>query len=521
MQIGPYVLRYCQERAVELLRAAIARCLATGVPARILCVGPCGVGKTIISSVIMKLALDKQKSCGFLASGRLLISQKSRKLKECGIRHGILMAGRDDQMAGYHNLREYYGDKATCIVASKDTYWSRAFERDRVDKMDIQLLCIDEAHLGLGPSWIAILNVHGAIVVIGFTATPAKGNGLGLGKFYNELVVVATHEELLRESLLVPCRVFAPYMPDLSDLKVGSETGDYVLDKIQQRFDNQELIGDVIRDWKKWGDDRPTACFASGVQHSIHLRDEFIKNGIPAAHIDADTPDEERERYYAQIEDGSLKILCNFGVLVQGFDLPKLSCGILAFATGSVVKYLQVCGRMFRPYPGKPDAILIDHGGNVHKHGWPQEDREWKLDPEQSVQERDAKRREAAGKPNNPICCPKCQTVREYGSSCPNCGFRRERTGLKIRMVDGTLKEIREKAVKKRPVGLQKIWTQALGQCANSGRTGIQARIIFKAKTGQWPADDLPYQIREHQLRMKVADVYPGFCRRKKQEIEP
>lgn len=821
MQVGPYILRPYQDRAVDALRLAITSAKLRNVPARLLLQSVCGSGKTIISSAIMKLALDKGKSCGFLASGRILISQKSRKLKECGIRHGIMMAGQEMQMAGYRNLRESYGDSTHCIVASKDTYWARAFERDREDKLPVDLLIVDEAHLGLGPSWMTILEAHKNIVVIGLTATAALGNGKGMGAFYNELVTVATHQELLREGMIVPCQMFAPQMPDLSDLKVGSESGDYVLEKVQQRFDNKELIGNVVRDWKRWGEDRPTACFASGVQHSIHLRDEFVAAGIPAAHIDAETPDDEREQYYAQVQDGTIKILTNYGVLVQGFDLPCLSCGILAFATGSVVKYLQVCGRMFRPFPGKPNCIaegelvltnrglipieqvcgndrlwdgcnwvahggtickgiqdvisyagitatpdhivwtnegwrtliacarlrlhiaktgidrspvwlsenlfangkgatwsndqqrdsqeslceyrvsemqtdqlgtvrqfearayrwlptlqsaqtvsdlaldkvvrsprampqsesfrleelwwernqiqvcvgdgrvyldqrqfgnseesedrpnrqrrtlrtwesalvyeqtklfphdpttncpdsqsiqtslsarslrrqntssitwndessgssremvaaivqtkrrvwdildagplhrftvsgllvhnciFIDHGGNVHKHGWPQEDREWKLDTNETVQMRDAKLREHGGKPNNPITCPKCHTVRDYGPACPGCGHRHERTGLKVRMVDGTLKEIKEKKVKKVPMGLQKTWMQCLGICGNSNRTISQARGIFRAKTGEWPGDELYPKPQEHQMKMRVADVFPGFC---------
>jgi len=56
-----------------------------------------------------------------------------------------------------------------------------------------------------------------------------------------------------------------------------------------------KLIGDIVTHWHRYGGRRKTVCFAVNVQHCMHIRDEFVKSGVRAEHIDGDTPKFERD----------------------------------------------------------------------------------------------------------------------------------------------------------------------------------------------------------------------------------
>ena len=328
------------------------------------------------------------------------------------------------------------------------------------------------------------------------------------------MVRAATYAELIAAKLLVPCRVFAPWSVDLRGLKRTGD-GDWSWKSVEKRFNQKTLTGNIVETWKQIGEDRSTACFAQGVQHSLGLRDEFNAAGIPAAHIDADTDDEERKEIFRQLRNGQLKVVTNFGVLTTGWDEPCVSCGILAFATDSLVKYLQVAGRVLRTFPGKEDALIIDHGDNVRRHGWPTEDHEWSLDPEEKIRDREFKAREK-NKERELICCPKCGAMRESGPKCTNCGHQHKKTGVKILNQDGELIEIKPTKVRREVQrdGLQREWMRCLAIAARKNGSFYLAKLLFAKKTKQ-VADGMSPMPERHKLSMKVAAVYPGFIRKK------
>ena len=328
------------------------------------------------------------------------------------------------------------------------------------------------------------------------------------------MVIGATYEELLSEKLLVPARVFAPWEIDTTGL--SKKDGDWSWSKVEERINNRELVGDIVDTYIKLGEGRPFACFASGVPHSIELCREFNARGIKTKHVDADTPASEREEAFRDVERGEIRGLCNFGVLGVGFDLPILACGILGFATGSLVKHLQVAGRLLRTHNSKSDCIIIDHGGNIRRHGWPTEDHCWSLDSEETVEVRDEIRREKENKPREPICCPKCAAMRESGPVCPACGHKHTKQGAKVRTVHGEFREVKTKELKKADAtaDLQKQWMKALAIAARRGGNAYMAKMLF-AKFTKQQADHMQPMPQPHQMMMPVGVVYPGFCRGK------
>lgn len=470
---------------------------------RLVLVAPCGAGKTVMSTAIIKLAVDRGKQVLFLAHGRQLIFQKSRTLDKADIEHMVLMSGEE--------YSKYSATQAKVIVASKDTYWARAFERDQIEKFRPDLVIVDEAHGAMTDSWMALLPKD--LPVIGMTATPAMPDGTGLGKFYNGLVTAANYRELIEKELIVPARVYAPVSVDYRGLT--SQNGDWSWDAIADRF--KGLTGDIIQHWIKLAENRPTAVFASNVEHSVALCRQFNAMGIPALHIDSDTPQEERDEAFAAVVRGDVRVLCNFGVLTVGFDLPCLGAAVLAFSTNSLVKYLQVCGRVLRPFPGKTDAIIIDHGDNVRRHMWPTEDHDWRLHQDEPIAEREAEKREKQER--ELITCYECGALRKSGPVCDHCGAQRQRRGSLVRTRSGELEEIKPRQVKAQtptPRDESKLWMNCLAMAANRGGTITQARVIFNKSCGHYPPPHIQPMPPRSDWNIRVAKLYPGFVRRKK-----
>jgi len=96
----------------------------------------------------------------------------------------------------------------------------------------------------------------------------------------------------------------------------------------------------------------------------------------------------------------------------EGWDMPSCKTLILARPTKSLGLYMQMAGRTLRPWQGV-DSLILDHGGNVDRHGLPHEDREWSLSK---------KAKKGSGAP--PVkACPACFAfVAACARCCPHCG---------------------------------------------------------------------------------------------------
>lgn len=277
---------------------------------------------TTISSWVMDQAMQRDSKCMFIASGRQLIFQKSNRLAQCGIHHGVMMADCGAFIDPEHASEVKLSTEGfQSIVASKDTLVSR-IERGRISGVKRDLVIVDEVHLATSGVWREVLEYNPDAIVIGLSATPAKGDGTGLGDFYNGIVCGASHRRLIDEGYMVPCRAFSPYMVDMKGVKVNPETGEYVMDQVSEIYSQPDLVGDIVSYWHKLAEGRRTIVFASSVEHAIALKHEFNKGKdwlglppVPADYVDASTPPHERKKLYDDLIKGDLKVLTNFGVL--------------------------------------------------------------------------------------------------------------------------------------------------------------------------------------------------------------
>ena len=406
---------------------------------RVLLQLPTGAGKTLVASEILKQTSLNGHSSIFLADRRKLIDQTGEKLQSYGVDYGIIMAGRAPDR------------EAPVQVASIQTLYSRAIRTQVMSLPNVQLVVIDEAHKSLGGQYIQLVREHyPEAFLLGLTATPVRSDGRGLNELYDDLVTGPSVKWLTSEGFLVPMRYYAPSAPDMEYLEtiVDKAKGDYNEQKLGQYMENNRpLIGDVVRHYIRLAADRQAVVFASSVRHSIYLAEAFNKAGVAAEHIDGTTFHMERQRIYDDVHSGKTRVLTNCAVLIEGWDEPQISAAILARPTRSVATYLQMAGRVLRPFPGKKDAILIDHSGAVRELGFVHDERRWTLeptliipaseDPTAALSDGSLETKEES------IVCEKCATVYSGRRKCPECGWEPPKRSPKpVKVLEAELEEL-------------------------------------------------------------------------------
>lgn len=93
----------------------------------------------------------------------------------------------------------------------------------------------------------------------------------------------------------------------------------------------------------------PTVCFAANIAHLKHIVESFRAVGVAAEHADCYTSEEERIAILARVDSGETTIISNVGILCEGWDFPACRTLILARPTRSLVRYVQMAGRVLRP----------------------------------------------------------------------------------------------------------------------------------------------------------------------------
>ena len=381
----------------------------------------------MIAAEFIRQAVARGQRVLFLAHRRELIHQAHHKIYDLGIDAGIILAGHPSRL----------GEQVQ--IASIQTLWARAVRTRKIELPSADLVVIDEAHYCRAKTYRKLIEAYPKAIILGMTATPCRGDGRGLGNIFECIVECPPVQELIDLGFLVPARVYAPVRPDLDGVRV--ERGDYVEQQLAERMNHRELVGDIVTHWLRLSEHRKTVVFATGVTHSVHIRNEFRRAGIMAEHVDGSTPVDERETILAGLSRGEVEVVVNCMVLTEGWDQPDVSCIVLARPTKHMGLYRQMVGRVLRPSPGKADAIVLDHAGAVFEHGFVEEPVTWTLDHDKRADNKTHRAR-STGKARSLAICPECAAVRLEGDPCPVCGWRPRPKPAPVKVADGELGQV-------------------------------------------------------------------------------
>ena len=409
----------------------------------VLAVLPTGAGKTVLFSDTIR---GHDAAAIAIAHRQELIDQISLALAREKVRHRIVGPKDVVKMCVQSQMEElgtsYYDPDSQVAVAGVDTLIRReAALRDWLRK--VTLWVQDEAHhVTKGNKWGKAASMFSNARGLGVTATPLRADGQGLGRHADGLFDVMVEgpgmRDLINMNYLTEYRIFAPPSDlNLSNVTVSATTGDYNPHKLKAAVKESRIVGDVVYHYLKIAVGKLGITFATDVETATDIAQKFNEAGVPAAAVSAKTPSAERKALIRKFRKRELLQLVNVDIFGEGFDLPAIEVVSMARPTESYGLFVQQFGRALRVMHGKKEGVIIDHAGNVMRHGLPDASRVWTLD-----------RREKRAKNKDDVIpvtnCLKCLAVYErIYKACPYCGHTNPPASRSTpEFVDGDLLEL-------------------------------------------------------------------------------
>ncbi len=403
-QAKPITLRPYQSEAVEAVYQHLRD--RDDNPCVVL---PTAAGKSLILGQIATDAVTKWHGRVLvLAHVKELLQQNADKIQALypSLDIGIYSAGLNSRDTDH-----------SIIVAGIQSVFRRACELDAFD-----IILIDEAHLvkpgngeGMYHTFLAdakIINPN--VRLIGLTATPyrmSSGMICGPENLLNHVCYEVGVKELITQGYLCPLKSRAgKTKANFNNLHIRG--GEFIASEVETTMDNVVLVQAACEEIVELTQDRnSTLIFTSSVKHGQHVASSIEHlSGHECGFVCGDTPGLERESILNRFKAGELKYLANVNVLTTGFDAPNIDCVALMRPTNSPGLFYQMVGRSFRLHPGKADALVLDYGDNILRHG-PVDDLQIKT-PGQSGGEAPAKE------------CPECfALIHAAYANCPECGY--------------------------------------------------------------------------------------------------
>lgn len=390
---------------------------------RVLFVLPTGGGKTYTFVHIAEQAAIRGNRVCILVHRQELVDQSSRSLHAIGCQHGVIAAGYRMDL------------RHTVQVASVQTLARRLHQ---IPADFFQLLIVDEAHHAVAGTWAKVLAAMPRAHILGVTATPERLDGRGLGDQFDTLIEGPDAGWLTDEGFLVRARIFAPPGIDLSGIKrFDTRKGHHDAEEVLRRG---QAMGDAVSHYRRTIEpvhNGTAIAFCCSVAHAEAVAEAFRAQGIAAATLDGTMDRGIRRRTIADLGTGQLKVLTSCDIISEGTDIPSVTAAVLLRPTDSTGLHLQQVGRVLRPCPGKPYAVVNDHVGNTIRHGLPTDPREWTLE---------GRPKGKAKKPSEAIplrVCPSCfATIPSVCNPCSECGHEVPAARRELQVIDGTLREL-------------------------------------------------------------------------------
>lgn len=348
------------KRSVELRHyqreclAAITGRYKNGIRRQLICL-PTGSGKTVIFAEFPRYFQIKKQML-VLAHRAELLDQARDKIRKANpdLRVEVEQAGRIADPDSH------------VVVASVPTLGRKGSERmHRLDPDRFFLIVVDEAHHATAATYKRVLKHFGVFdpetrkLLVGFTATPKRGDGAGLDAVFQEIAYSRSLPEMIQSGFLSPVAGYR-VETEVDLTRVKTRMGDFVAAQLSRAVNIQKRNDIIVEVFQSHLKGRQTLCFCVDVAHAHSLSAAFNKDGVRSAAVSGDMDRSERAKILGDFRAGRIQVLANCMVLTEGYDEPAVEGIILARPTRSALLYTQMIGRGTRLHPGKENVTIID-----------------------------------------------------------------------------------------------------------------------------------------------------------------
>lgn len=239
----------------------------------------------------------------------------------------------------------------------------------------IGLVIVDECHHAAAKSYQKIMRELGCFTpefdaeddvtrVVGFTATLARGDGVGLGSTWQEVCYSRSTPWMISRGYLVDVKGQNVDLEELDLSDVRQTAGDYQAGALGEAIvaaDGPRVISRALREYAP---ERKSMIFTPDVASAHAIAAQLIEDGWTAEIITGETPREDRRLIFKRTREGDTQIIVNCMVLTEGTDLPWMDCAVIARPTRSAPLFIQMVGRVLRPWinadgTAKGEALVL------------------------------------------------------------------------------------------------------------------------------------------------------------------
>ena len=415
----------------------------------VLAVAPCRSGKTVVFCNILQeqmcrsVIVQHRQELTYQSAMTLSRNQvpfdmiASSELRKLVVRDSITRFGKN-----------YYTPGSMINIASV----GQLINMPHSWLAQIRLIVADECHhMTQGSSWEKAFNLMPNAKLIGFTATPCRLDGKGLGKashgLFETMVQAPTARQLINEGYISDYKIFVPGQVSGLDMVKITSGGEFDHDQLKAVMDKSQIVGNLAHSYNTFVPGKKGLIFTIDIESAERMAETFNSMGIKSAAVSGKTDPDVRAKALVNLEKGTIKCVFNCSIFGEGTDLPAIDFVMFARPTMSFGLYYQ---QFFRPLsldPNNPAKVgyIIDHVGNVYRHGLPDADRVWELNP--------VKRSSKTKKASGVTVCDECLGVYErvvHGRTCPYCEYHKPVTPrTPVEEVAGDLRELSPETLEK------------------------------------------------------------------------
>lgn len=311
---------------------------------------PTGTGKTVTFADIIADAVAAGRRVLVLAHREELLDQAAAKIEA--------IAGCE--VAIEQGARKEANDDSQVVVASVASM-VRRLDRFPSDRFD--LLIQDEAHHALAVTWRALFDHFTTAKILGFTATPNRGDEKALGQVFDAVAYDMTLGDAISGGWLVPIKARSITLKSLDLSKVRRRSGELAAGDLGAVMSEVSVLREAIV---------PAVEIAGGLQSIVftvtrahmHCVVETVRRvaeergvDLPIAWVDGTTQKDERREIMQRFRDREIRWLINVEVATEGFDAPAVEAIIGLRPTLSRALAMQMLGRGTRPLTGIVDGL--------------------------------------------------------------------------------------------------------------------------------------------------------------------